>query len=73
MQENDVAIGNVLQLKLNQIEKPSQQDVAGLHPESKILIGSWNHLEVKNDILYKKFLKEDETEIFQLIAPKEIR
>ncbi|CAG2243564.1 unnamed protein product [Mytilus edulis] len=73
MQEEDPAIGDMLRLKNNQDEKPLRIDILNLHPEAKVLWGMWENLEVKDDILYKQFLREDNTILLQLVAPQKIR
>ena len=73
MQENDPAIGDIHRIMINQEEKPLKQDILNLHPEAKVLWGLWELLQIKNDILYKVFVKDDGNQIFQLVAPQQIR
>ena len=73
MQANDTIIKNVLNFKSNSQDKPSKQETTGLHPETKILLGQWENLLIVNGIYYKKLIKEHESEILRLVAPKEIR
>ncbi|CAC5387031.1 unnamed protein product [Mytilus coruscus] len=73
MQEEDQAIGDMLRLKNNQNETPQRNDILNIRLEAKVLWGMWENQVVKDDILYKQVLKEDNTVLLQLIAPKKIR
>ena len=80
LQEDEPAIMSVLQWKLDGVKKPLWKEVSQESGDLKALWGLWKSLEVKDGLLYRRFVpemavKEQENPcvIFQVVAPKAIR
>ena len=65
MQEGDPAIGKLVVLKNGHDDKPSRSDVR--------CKTQWEILHLRNQLLYRKWIDKMGREIFQLVAPTEIR
>ena len=73
MQERDPAVSEILVLKQDHCDKPLRSEIRCINSE---VIGLWAQLEmleVKEGLLYRKWIGKMGREISQLIAPKESR
>ena len=69
-QLSDPDIGPVLQFLQKGESKPIWKDVSHLSANSKLLLNEWERLELKNDLLYRKWTQKDgKTFWFQLVLP----
>ena len=80
LQEEEPAIMSMLQWKLDGVKKPLWKEVSQESGDLKALWGLWTNLEVRDGLLYRRFvpemaMKEQENPcvIFQVVAPKAIR
>ena len=73
MQERDPAIGELVALKNEHDDKPPRSDVRCMNSEVIGLWTQWEILHLRNQLLYRKWIDKMGREIFQLVAPTEIR
>ena len=73
MQELDPAVSEILVLKQEHCDKPPHSEIRCKTSEVISLWTQWEMLEVKEGLLYRKWLDKMGREISQLIAPREIR
>ncbi|MEW8092744.1 MAG: reverse transcriptase domain-containing protein [Candidatus Thiodiazotropha endolucinida] len=72
MQRDDDNIRFILENKLEG-QKPVLQEIPQINPFVKALWYQWENLEVKNDVLYRRWKDNKGDVIFQLVVPKDMR
>lgn len=72
MQKDDDNIRFILENKLEG-QKPVLQEIPQLNPVMQSLWYQWENLEVKNDVLYRRWKDNKGDVVFQLVAPEEMR
>lgn len=72
MQTEDSSIGLILQSKITN-QKPKLQELKQADFNVKALLYQWDNLEVRNDVLYRKWIDNKGLTVFQLVAPEAIR
>lgn len=72
-QMNDRNIAPILSAKVSNSERPNWSNVSGGEAELKTLWRQWDRLDVKCDMLYRKFHVDMQTCIWQLVVPKSKR
>jgi hypothetical protein len=70
-QLSDPDIGPILQMKQEGKQTPEWEQVSHLSHSSKILLSEWDRLEMKNGLLYRKWVhKNGKNFWFQLVLPR---
>ena len=79
MQEEEPAISDAIQWKTTRGEKPPWDEISHEGVDLKALSSQWTNLEVRDGLLCRRFLSEEtknlpdeETVIFQVVAPRKI-
>ena len=72
-QFDDHDIGPVLKALKSDHERPSWNDISPLSPESKVLFSEWKRLEVKDNLLYRKWEEDNKVSWLQLVIPRKYR
>lgn len=73
MQIEDKSVNFILQSKLTELERPPLDDTVQTDKVAKALWYQWESLQVKNSILYRRWLDLQGNTIYQLVAPDKIR
>lgn len=63
---------SILQSKITN-QKPKLQELKQADFNVKALLYQWDNLEVRNDVLYRKWIDNKGLTVFQLVAPEAIR
>ena len=71
--QNDPSINLILDCKIQSNTKPSRTDIDNTDPVIKGLWFQWESLEVKEGLLYRKWIDDKGDDIYQLIAADQIR
>ena len=73
IQTSDPSINFILDCKSKSDEKPSRNEIDDTDSELKNLWFQWESLEVKNGLLYRKWLDGRGSTVYQFLAPSQIR
>ena len=71
-EQNDPSINLILDCKIQSNTKPSCTDIDNTDPVIKGLWFQWESLEVKEGLLYRKWIDDKGDDIYQLIAADQI-
>ncbi|MES9879438.1 MAG: reverse transcriptase domain-containing protein, partial [Sedimenticola sp.] len=73
MQKNDPSIDFIRQCKTLSNQKPPREEIDDTDPTVRNLWFQWESLEMKNDLLYRKWLDGQGNTVFQLLIAEPMR